>query len=73
MSWKQYVSLMLLGFIGTLHNIWFLSAQFLLTAFSMSNLQDGSIAATSWEFGVPLMENFIPASMVWDAIATKHD
>ncbi len=27
----------------------------------------------SWEFGVPVMENFIPASMVWDAIATKHD
>ena len=27
----------------------------------------------SWEFGVPLMENFIPANMVWDAIATKHD
>ncbi len=31
-----------------------------------------SVTAT-WEFGVPLMENFIPASMVWDAIATKHD
>ncbi len=27
----------------------------------------------TWEFGVPLMENFIPAIMVWDAIATKHD
>ncbi len=27
----------------------------------------------SWEFGVPVMENFIPASMVWDTIATKHD
>ncbi len=26
-----------------------------------------------WEFGVPVIENFIPASMVWDAIATKHD
>ncbi len=27
----------------------------------------------AWEFGVPLMENFIPDSMVGDAIATKHD
>ena len=30
-------------------------------------------AIVTWEFGVPLMENFIPASMVWDAIASKHD
>ncbi len=29
--------------------------------------------AREWEFGVPVMENFIPPSMVWDAIATKHD
>ncbi len=27
----------------------------------------------TWEFCVPVMENFIPASMVWNAIATKHD
>ncbi len=29
--------------------------------------------AKAWEFGVPFMENFIPASMVWDVITTKHD
>ena len=27
----------------------------------------------TWEFGVPVMENVIPASLVWDAIATKYD
>ncbi len=27
----------------------------------------------AWEFGVPVMENFIPATMVWDAIPTKDD
>ncbi len=32
-----------------------------------------SMISTAWEFGVPVMENFIPASMLWDAIATKHD
>ncbi len=35
-----------------------------------------SIAPTyylPWEFCVPVMENFILASMVWDAISTKHD
>ena len=26
-----------------------------------------------WELCVPVMDNFIPASMVWDAITTKHD
>ncbi len=31
------------------------------------------IVDKAWEFGVPVMENFIPASMVWEAIATKHD
>ncbi len=31
------------------------------------------VCLSPWEFGVPLMENFIPASMVWDVIATKHD
>ncbi len=25
------------------------------------------------EFGIPVMESFIPANMVWDAITTKHD
>ena len=28
---------------------------------------------TAWEFCVPVMENFIPANIVWHAIATKHD
>ncbi len=27
---------------------------------------------SSWEFCVPVMENFIPAGMVWHAIAIKH-
>ena len=31
------------------------------------------LATSPWEFCVPVMENFIPSSMVWDAIATKHD
>ncbi len=31
------------------------------------------VSQISWEFDVPVMENFIPASMVWDAIASKHD
>ncbi len=32
-----------------------------------------SFFSNAWEFAVPVMENFIPASMVWDAIVTKHD
>ena len=36
----------------------------------------GQLCASSrdtWEFDVSVMENFIPASMVWDVITTKHD
>ncbi len=46
----------------------------LLYKASVSRSQVSSAKSiTAWEFGVPVMENFIPASMVWDAITTKHE